>query len=426
MKFIFALATLVLAFVMLVTAVAGVFVGQVQQMEQQQAQLANAGGFSSVANAALTIQSYLTGSHANEYVKQDPFMQKLEGYWKTYCQAPDGSLCGYATSGHLQCVEFVTAAQWLAGDPITDHPDAVTFWANYAQKAGWQEIESPSAFPNAPLTPPHLGDLIVWKGGGILQQQPNGTTTTVDAFGHIAVVVGWKAPSAVQDGSIEVAEANAPGNKYPAALLNPYTASSQAGNTYTMVVHPNYQIDTWKQYTDSTTHITYAAETVLGFLHHATTLKTSVQIAQNGPYATTLPPGKTLSDPYVQEAWNDAVSAGIPPGYFIRQIQQESGFNPAAVSPVGAVGIAQFMPTTAAGLGVDPTNPHQALQAAARMMATSADTTYHGDYAKALTAYNGGDGEVQAAEAAAAKAGDSWLNHLYSETRNYIHIIMGI
>ena len=40
---------------------------------------------------------------------------------------------------------------------------------------------------------------------------------------------------------------------------------------------------------------------------------------------------------------------GIDPELFVRQIQMESGFNPRAKSGAGAVGIAQFMPSTAKG-----------------------------------------------------------------------------
>ena len=42
-----------------------------------------------------------------------------------------------------------------------------------------------------------------------------------------------------------------------------------------------------------------------------------------------------------------AQKIGLDPDIFMRQIQQESGFNPTAKSPAGAAGIAQFMPATA-------------------------------------------------------------------------------
>src|SRR5258708_30824878 len=91
---------------------------------------------------------------------------------------------------------------------------------------------------------------------------------------------------------------------------------------------------------------------------------------------------------YIAIAQEDAINAGISPDYFVRQINLESGFNPNASSPMGAEGIAQFMPGTAAGLGINPWNPDQALNAAAHMMAVYSKT-YVVDCAKALAAYYG-------------------------------------
>src|SRR5499427_4359233 len=84
---------------------------------------------------------------------------------------------------------------------------------------------------------------------------------------------------------------------------------------------------------------------------------------------------------------------GIDPDIFVRQIQQESGFNPGARSPAGATGIAQFMPDTARGMGIDPSDPYAALDAAARLDASNL-SKYGGDYSKALAAYNAGGGNV--------------------------------
>ncbi|MGZ3617500.1 MAG: lytic transglycosylase domain-containing protein, partial [Ktedonobacteraceae bacterium] len=137
---------------------------------------------------------------------------------------------------------------------------------------------------------------------------------------------------------------------------------------------------------------------------------------------TVLPPMTLAKSQYVAIAEQDATAVGIPPAYFVRQIQQESGFNPNAVSPAGAVGIAQFEPGTAAGLGINPLDPIQALKGAATLMANYA-RQYGGDYAKALAAYNGGSGTVQSA---VNNCGANWLNCLPGETRHYIYIIMGI
>jgi hypothetical protein len=101
---------------------------------------------------------------------------------------------------------------------------------------------------------------------------------------------------------------------------------------------------------------------------------------------------------------------GVNPSIFQRQIQQESGFNPNARSPAGAQGVAQIMPATARSWGVNANRPRQALDAAARHMAEYL-RSYHGDWSKALTAYNAGPGAV----------GGS----LPAETKNYISTILG-
>ena len=60
---------------------------------------------------------------------------------------------------------------------------------------------------------------------------------------------------------------------------------------------------------------------------------------------------------------------GIPPKLFRSLISHESGWNPNAVSPAGAIGFGQLMPGTASGLGVDPHNPRQNLKGAAKYLA---------------------------------------------------------
>src|SRR6266849_4866015 len=153
------------------------------------------------------------------------------------------------------------------------------------------------------------------------------------------------------------------------------------------------------------------------------------QVMQNNPVQDPsqqlpTPPAMILpSSQYVAIARQDAINAGISPDYFVRQINQESGFNPNALSPTGAEGIAQFEPGTAAGLGINPLDPVVALNAAAHLMANYSHN-YGGDYAKALAAYNGGPGAVQ--NAINGCGGANWMNCLPGETRNYIRTIMGI
>jgi hypothetical protein len=150
--------------------------------------------------------------------------------------------------------------------------------------------------------------------------------------------------------------------------------------------------------------------------------QTALSQQGSGLKNSVLPPMTLPKSQYVAIAQQDAIAAGIPPDYFVRQIEQESGFNPNSVSPSGAVGIAQFLPGTAAGLGINPWDPIQALRGAAQLMANYAHQ-YGGDYAKALAAYNGGTGTVQNA---LNNCGANWLNCLPGETRRYIYTIMGI
>ena len=70
------------------------------------------------------------------------------------------------------------------------------------------------------------------------------------------------------------------------------------------------------------------------------------------------------------EEYNGLISAaseqyGLDPAVLKGLIYQESHFNKDAVSPKGAIGIAQFMPKTAEGIGIDPRDPEQAIFGAA-------------------------------------------------------------
>jgi len=75
------------------------------------------------------------------------------------------------------------------------------------------------------------------------------------------------------------------------------------------------------------------------------------------------------------------------------QLQQESGFNPNAVSSAGARGIAQFMPDTAAAYGLaDPTDAAAAIDAQAHLMRDL--LRQFGSVPLALAAYNAGPKRV--------------------------------
>jgi soluble lytic murein transglycosylase-like protein len=103
---------------------------------------------------------------------------------------------------------------------------------------------------------------------------------------------------------------------------------------------------------------------------------------------------------------------GIPTAMLERLLWQESRYRQDIItgrvrSPAGALGIAQFMPATAAEFGIDPLKPEQAIPAAARYLRRLFNR--FGNWTEALAAYNWGQGNV-------ARRG---LGAAPKETRNY-------
>ena len=141
------------------------------------------------------------------------------------------------------------------------------------------------------------------------------------------------------------------------------------------------------------------------------------------PNVVTLPPrvaegivprfAGRYAGPYLAPAREAARRHGIPEDLFLRLVQQESGWNPRAVSHKGAIGLAQLMPTTAQRLRVDPTDPAQNLEGGARYLAQQ--YRRFGSWELALAAYNAGPGAVQ-------KHGGV---PPYRETMNYVKVIWG-
>lgn len=134
---------------------------------------------------------------------------------------------------------------------------------------------------------------------------------------------------------------------------------------------------------------------------------------------------------YMTLASNDASNYGVDPNDFVRQIAAESSFNPKAVSPAGAQGIAQLMPATSKAYGVDPFNVNQSLNVAAEMMGqydaywTSVlNSNFYGftgdsteAEALALSSYNMG---LAGTQSLAQKYGAGWFQKAPKETQNYI------
>lgn len=122
---------------------------------------------------------------------------------------------------------------------------------------------------------------------------------------------------------------------------------------------------------------------------------TPAAAAAAAPAPATSFPATGAATPYATEIDAAAAHYGVDPALLRGLVKQESGFNPAARSGAGAVGLTQLMPATARELGVsDPTDPAQALDGGAKYLKQQLDR-FGGDPSKALAAYNAGPGAVQ-------------------------------
>ncbi len=104
---------------------------------------------------------------------------------------------------------------------------------------------------------------------------------------------------------------------------------------------------------------------------------------------------------------------GLPAGLLDAVAKAESAYNPRAVSGAGAQGLMQLMPATARGLGVDPFDPAQAVDGAARML--KRDLARFGRLDLAVAAYNAGAGAVQRYGGIPP----------YAETQQYVRRVLG-
>lgn len=108
----------------------------------------------------------------------------------------------------------------------------------------------------------------------------------------------------------------------------------------------------------------------------------------------------------------------IDPRFVVAVVAHESRFQPQAVSPVGAQGLGQLMPETAASMGVNPHVPYQNIQGTVRYLKLQLDrfANYDRNNQKrlALASYNAGYGAV-------AKYGGV---PPYAETQRYVEVVM--
>ena len=126
--------------------------------------------------------------------------------------------------------------------------------------------------------------------------------------------------------------------------------------------------------------------------------------------------GETLASSICRIIDSAARAQGLPTAFLTRLIWRESRFESRAVSPAGALGVAQFMPGTASDRGLaDPFDPEAAIPKAAALLADL--KAKFGNLGLAAAAYNAGPARLANF---LAKTGQ-----LPPQTQDYVSIVTG-
>jgi soluble lytic murein transglycosylase len=139
--------------------------------------------------------------------------------------------------------------------------------------------------------------------------------------------------------------------------------------------------------------------------------------------------------PYADEVHAAESVEKLPPGLLWAVMRQESGFDPAALSPARAVGLMQLLPETARPIADELSLPHDdarltsppyAIRVGAHLLRKLLDQ-FHGDVALAVAAYNGGADSVERwLSRAPAMQLDGFVERIpFKETRDYVARVMG-
>jgi hypothetical protein len=136
---------------------------------------------------------------------------------------------------------------------------------------------------------------------------------------------------------------------------------------------------------------------------------------EEGP---TVPALAVTPEEFKKTIHDASLAYGVPEDILTNLLAAESSWDKNVISGIrkssaGALGIAQFMPDTARALGIDPLNPNQAIQGAAKYLKQKYDKFK--DWEKALAAYNAGDSNVIKYNGIPP----------FEETQNYVRKIMG-
>lgn len=143
------------------------------------------------------------------------------------------------------------------------------------------------------------------------------------------------------------------------------------------------------------------------------TMRTAAQ--GGGSFSTSI---AQVPERFRSTIYDKAIQYGQDPDLIASMVKRESSFNPNAVSPAGAQGIAQFMPKTAAAMGLaNPFDPEAAIDAMVRHV-RDLNVKYNGSIPDILSGYNRGEPST-----------DRWIRNgrdsstMPKETRDYIAAI---
>jgi soluble lytic murein transglycosylase-like protein len=116
--------------------------------------------------------------------------------------------------------------------------------------------------------------------------------------------------------------------------------------------------------------------------------------AQAAPAPVAIPAGEAVATPTPLELADAAADRYGLPRELVRTVMAaESGFQPQAISPKGAIGLMQLMPATAQVMGANPHDPAQNVDAGARYLRDLLEKYKYG-LRHALAAYNAGPAAV--------------------------------
>jgi soluble lytic murein transglycosylase-like protein len=155
-------------------------------------------------------------------------------------------------------------------------------------------------------------------------------------------------------------------------------------------------IGTWPSTSDAQIYAWRDAKGTLVLSDRAIDAPTYVYTVAGAPSYMTTRPAETASenDPFEPLIREHSQRLSLRPELVRAVIQVESGFNPRALSPKGAMGLMQLMPATARSLGVNnPWDPAQNIRGGTDYLRHLLDQ-YDGNEELALAAYNAGAGAV--------------------------------